>query len=177
VPSKNGESAVAVPVPAAEPVISTWRAQFDPSAAEGMPAHITALYPFVPADRLTFAVAQQLRDLCAAVPVLDVEFRHTGRFPEVLYLDPEPAGHLRELTAAIAERWPEAPPYSGMVDEVVPHLTVARGVFGSVFDEIEADVARRLPLRTRLAEAGLYVFERERWRRRLRLPFRGSGSA
>jgi 2'-5' RNA ligase len=168
---------VAVPVPAAEPVISTWRAKFDPSAAEGMPAHITALYPFLPADRLTFAVAEQLRELCAAVPVLDVAFRHLGRFPGVLYLDPEPSGHLRELTAAIAERWAEVPPYCGMVDEVVPHLTVAHGTSDAVFDAIEAEVVRRLPLRTRLTEAGLYVFDGERWCRRVRLPFRGSGSA
>jgi hypothetical protein len=35
-------------VPAAEPVVSTWRERFDGSAAQGMPAHITALYPFLP---------------------------------------------------------------------------------------------------------------------------------
>ncbi|HEY7077245.1 MAG TPA: 2'-5' RNA ligase family protein, partial [Solirubrobacteraceae bacterium] len=100
--SKEGESAVVVPAPAAEPVVSTWRERFDSSAAQGMPAHITVLYPFLPDARLTDEVVAQLRQVCAAVPVLDVAFRRTARFPDVLYLDPEPAAGVRELTAAIA---------------------------------------------------------------------------
>jgi 2'-5' RNA ligase len=158
-------------VPAAEPVVSTWRTRFDGSAAQGMPAHITALYPFLSDEHLTDAVVARLLGVCAAVPVLDVEFRRTARFPGVLYLDPEPADGLRKLTAAIAERWPEAPPYGGLFDKVVPHLTVARGAGDDVLDDIEADVSRRLPVRTRLTEARLYVFDGERWRSRARLPF------
>lgn len=46
--SEKGHAAVVVPVPAAEQLVSTWREQFDRSAAQGMPAHITALYPFLP---------------------------------------------------------------------------------------------------------------------------------
>jgi hypothetical protein len=90
-----------------------------------MPAHITALYPFLPADRLTGEVVVALRELSAAVPLIDVRFRRTARFPGVLYLEPEPAGWMRELTASIAQRWPDAPPYGGSVDDVIPHLTVA----------------------------------------------------
>ena len=174
--AEKGQSAVVVPVPAVEPVVSTWRARFDRSAAHGMPAHITALYPFAPEEDLTADVVAQLREVCAAVPVLDVEFRRTARFPDVLYLDPEPASGLRELTAAIAERWPQAPPYGGMFDEVVPHLTVAQSAGDDVLDDIEADVVHRLPVRTRLAEACLYVFDGERWRPRSRLPFQGRRS-
>jgi 2'-5' RNA ligase len=140
-----------------------------------MPAHVTALYPFLPDERLTGAVVGRLRELCTALPVLDVRFRRTARFPGVLYLDPEPAGELRELTASIAERWPEAPPYGGRFAEVVPHLTVAQGAGDDVLDEIEAEVLRRLPVRTRLATACLYVFDGERWRPRARLPFQESG--
>jgi 2'-5' RNA ligase len=171
VPSRKGESAVVVPAPAAEPVVSTWRERFDSAAAQGMPAHITALYPFLAEARLTREVVARLRELCAEVPVLDVTFRRTARFPDVLYLDPEPAGGLRELTSAIAQRWPEAPPYGGIFDEVVPHLTVAHGADEDLLNDIEADVLRRLPVRTRLAEACLYVFDGERWRLRARLPF------
>jgi hypothetical protein len=56
----------------------------DGSAAQGMPAHITALSPFLPEGRLTDEVLARLRELCAGLPVLDVEFRRTARFPDVL---------------------------------------------------------------------------------------------
>jgi hypothetical protein len=41
-----GESAIIVPVPAVEPLVSQWRQRFDVSARHGVPAHITVLYPF-----------------------------------------------------------------------------------------------------------------------------------
>jgi hypothetical protein len=165
---------VVVAVRAAEPVVSTWRERFDSSAAQGMPAHITALYPFLPEARLTREAVAELRELCAAVPALDVAFRRTGRFPGVLYLDPEPADGLRELTVAVAERWPEAPPYGGAFDDVIPHLTVAHDAGEDVLRQIEADVLGRLPVSARLAEACLYVFDGERWRVRARMPFHGA---
>jgi 2'-5' RNA ligase len=154
-----------VPVPAAEPVVSAWRKRFDASAGQGMPAHVTALYPFLPAGALTGDVVAELRGLCTAVPVLDVVFARTGRFPDVLYLDPEPADGLRRLTLAIAERWPEAPPYGGAYDDVIPHLTVAHAA-GEAVAEIEADVQRALPLAARLIEAWLYVFDGALWQAR-----------
>ena len=172
-PSEKGVSALVVPVPAAEPVVADWRARFDSSAAEGMPAHITVLYPFLGEASIPVEVRRRLLELCAAVPVLDVEFRRTARFPGVLFLAPEPADGFRQLTRAVAEQWPQAPPYGGAFDEVVPHLTVARDVGEDALDGIEAELARRLPVATQLAEAGLYVFDGERWQQRLRLPFGG----
>jgi 2'-5' RNA ligase len=160
-------------VPAAEPVVSTWRERFDGSAAYGMPAHITALYPFLPADRLTGDVVRALRELCAKVSLIDVQFRRTARFPGVLYLDPEPSAWIRELTTSIAERWPDAPPYGGGLAEIIPHLTVAQDADDRVLDDIESGVVNSLPVSTRLVEACLFVFDGERWRRSALLPFQG----
>lgn len=174
--SQIGQVAVVVPVSEADPVVSVWRERFDDSAAQGMSAHITALYPFVPEDSLTDGVLAELRGLCAEVPVLEVVFRRTARFPGVLYLDPEPADELRRLTAAIADQWPQAPPYAAAFEEIIPHLTVAQGVENSVFVEIEIDVLRRLPLTAQLVEARLYVFDGVRWRPGARLPFHGRPS-
>jgi 2'-5' RNA ligase superfamily len=95
VAAEEHETAVVVPVPDAEPVVSAWRDQFDSSAAQGMPAHVTALYPFLPAERLETQALTRLRRLCAERPVLKVEFRRTARFPGVLYLEPEPSDGLR----------------------------------------------------------------------------------
>jgi 2'-5' RNA ligase superfamily len=100
-PAETGRTALVVPVPAAEPLVSGWRMQHDPSAAVGMPAHVTALFPFLHCADLSDAVLDTILELCAELSVLNVIFRRTGRFPGVLYLDPEPADGLRELTAAI----------------------------------------------------------------------------
>lgn len=177
VPSEKGQSAVVVAVPAVEPLVSTWRERFDGSAAQGMPAHITALHPFVSEERLTGEVLARLHELCAELPVLDVQFLRTARFPGVLYLGPDPSDGLRQLTLAIAEQWPEAPPYGGSFDEVVPHLTVAHGTGDGVLDDVEADVRRGLPIAARLAEACLYVFDGALWRPRARLPFQGAAAS
>jgi hypothetical protein len=67
-----------VPVAAAEPVVSSWRERFDESAAHGMPAHITALYPFLPHERLSGGAVVLLRELCAEVPAFEVQFRRTA---------------------------------------------------------------------------------------------------
>jgi len=151
--------------------VSAWRDQFDNSAAQGMPAHVTAPYPFLPADRLGTQALARLRRLCAERPVLRVEFRRAARFPGVLYLEPEPSDGLRQLTLEIAGQWPEAPPHQGTFSEIIPHLTVVHGVAGGVLDMIEPRVLRRHPITTSLVEAPLYVFDGERWRVRARLPF------
>ena len=166
----RGASAVVVPVPEAEPAVAAWRARFDPSAAMGMPAHVTALYPFLVEPRLTPEVMKRLAAVCGGLPVLDVEFSRFGRFPGVLYLAPEPADGLREVTLAIVEQWPETPPYGGAFDTIVPHLTLADGR-EEPDPRLEPEVRRALPIRARLPEAALLVFDGSRWQRRARLPF------
>ena len=156
---QSGTSAVVVPVPEAEPVVAGWRARCDPSAALGMPAHVTALFPFLDEALLTADVTGRLAAVCARLPVLDVELARFGRFPEVLYLDPEPPHGLRRLTLAIVEEWPEAPPYGGVFDSVIPHLTIADGADAETEARIEQEVGRALPVRARLPHAVLYLFD------------------
>lgn len=139
-----------------------------------MPAHITVVFPFLPADRLTDEVLTELRGLCGEVGDLAVTFTRTSRLPGLLWLDPEPTESLKQLTVAIVRRWPEAPRYGGAVDdEVVPHLTVAYAD-GDALDAVETDIKSKLPLPVTLTEARLYVFERGRWLPRVTLPFQRS---
>ena len=125
---------------------------------------------------MTDAVLAELRELCAALPVLDVMFRRIGRFPDVLYLEPEPADGLRQLTMTIARRWPGAPPYDGRFDDVVPHLTVAQGASEDTLTRIEADLSRGLPFEARLVETCAYRFDGTRWQLWARLPFDAHGN-
>ncbi|MGI5155082.1 2'-5' RNA ligase family protein [Microbispora sp. CA-102843] len=163
-PFEIGETALVVEVPSAEPLVRGLRERYDSSAAYGMPAHVTVLYPFLPRERLDDGVLAALRELFAARRPFEVVFGGVGRFPGVLYLAPEPDGPLRELTEAVAGRWPEAPPYGGGFGDVVPHLTVAEGLGGEVDGGVAADLASGLPVTTLVSGVTLRVFDGESWR-------------
>ncbi|WP_432925412.1 2'-5' RNA ligase family protein [Microbispora sp. CA-135349] len=163
-PFEIGETALVVEVPSAEPLVRGLRERYDSSAAYGMPAHATVLYPFLPRERLDDGVLAALRELFAARRPFEVAFRGVGRFPGVVYLAPEPDGPLRELTETVAGRWPEAPPYGGRFDAVVPHLTVAEGLAGEDLARIAAGLAAGLPVTTLVGGVTLRVFDGEGWR-------------
>jgi 2'-5' RNA ligase len=132
------QSAVIIPVPEAEPALEAWG--LPPTGlgtAPGMPAHVTLLYPFVPAARLDDADVGALRRIVASTCAFPFSLRGVGRFDGVLYLAPDPAAPFAELTRAIARRWPQHPPYNGAYAEAVPHLTVVEG-------RAPASLARRM---------------------------------
>jgi hypothetical protein len=81
----------------------------------------------------------------------------------VLYLAPAPETEFRALSSDVAERWPEAPPYGGQFDDVVPHLTIADGQDAGVLDLIEPEVAKGLPVRTRITAISLLACTGPRW--------------
>ncbi|MFE5341587.1 2'-5' RNA ligase family protein [Isoptericola sp. NPDC056578] len=166
----DGQTALVVVVPEAEPVVGGLRSDLDVAAAYGVPAHVTVLFPFLPVAALDDAVLDGLRDVVGAHPAFDATFAGCGRFPGVLYLVPGPDPAWRALLAVVAARFPGAPPYGGAFDDVVPHLTVADGQEPEVLDEAEAAVAPRLPVRTTVREVSLLVFDGERWRRRAAFP-------
>jgi 2'-5' RNA ligase len=170
-------SAVVVHVPEAEPVVGAWRRAHTYDAPLGMPAHVTILYPFVPRAELAEA-EPRLAELVAGHAAFDATFARTARFPEVLYLEPEPAERFLQLTGAVVAAWPEHPPYESVHDTVVPHLTVAESEDASLLDSIASEVEPRLPVRQRVAAASLFVEGDDgRWREHGRLPLGYSGVA
>jgi 2'-5' RNA ligase len=160
---RDGETALIVTVAAAEPIVAGWRSQFDSSAAAGVPAHMTVLYPFLDRDRVDGSVVAELDALLAQHQAFDLQLTQCRRFPGVLYLAPESATELRALTTAIASRWPEAPPYGGQFPDVVPHLTVAHDQQPQVFDLIESDLCGRLPVAEHISSVQLIVYSGDRW--------------
>jgi 2'-5' RNA ligase superfamily len=173
-PFSAGQAAVILPVPDAEPVVSRWRRRRDPSAALGVPAHITVIYPWLPLAEITPADRAALLALFAARPALEIGFESCGRFPGALYLVPSPEDGLLGLVAAMVDRWPSTPPYGGAIAlaDLVPHLTIAQSEDPAHLDRAERGVREHLPIRTVLHEGLLMSFDGGRWRRELALPLR-----
>ena len=163
------ESAILLEVPEAEPLVGELRAVGDVSASLGVPAHVTLLYPFV--EDPDPGIVEELRWFFAGVDGFRMEFATVGEFPEVVYLAPEPAGLVRGLTDALVRRWPDCPPYGGMFDEVVPHLTVVDTPDASLRLRAREEVAGGLPVSAVAREASLWVHpEGEPWRCLARFP-------
>jgi 2'-5' RNA ligase len=148
-------TALIVPVPEAGRIVDGWRERTcadKPSTS--VPAHVTLLFPFVPAGQVDARLLGELATLFSAFSPFELSFARTARFPLTLYLEPEPAAPFVALTEAIAARYPEHPPYEGQFDTVVPHLTVAHGD-PKVLDAAAAEVEPRLPISTTVREAVL----------------------
>jgi hypothetical protein len=137
-------TALIVAVPEAEEAVGALRLEHDSSAAKGAPAHITVLFPFLPPDEIDPAA---LREVFAAHAEFDFSLDRVARFDEgAVWLHPEPSEPFAELTRSVWARWPDHPPYEGIHEEVIPHLTVSE-------TPVEVDFA--LPIRARVREVTL----------------------
>jgi 2'-5' RNA ligase len=156
-----------VPLPRA---LERLRTSWDWAASVGVPAHVTVLFPFLPAEQLLPGVRRELATLTAAHPPFDLRFERVGRFPGVVYLAPEPAAPFLELTRAVVRRYPDHPPYGGAFELVVPHLTITESEEAPL-DDIAASAAAALPFRHHVSSLEVLVEGGEgRWHRQWRLP-------
>jgi len=152
------ETAVLVPVPAAERVVSPHRSRLDGAAALGVPAHVTVLFPFVPPPLITPGVVDALAAAVATVSAFGCEFCATSWFGEdVLYLAPRPDEPFRALTRAVCAAFPGYLPYGGAFADTIPHLTVGERPAGGVADLLaaEAAVLPELPVRAQVSRVWL----------------------
>lgn len=148
------ESAVIVPVREAEPAVGHLRSRLDPSAAWGVPAHVTVLYPFVPPALIDAGVLAQVGEAIRTVATFRATFTRIEWFgDQVVWLAPEPARAFADLTAAVCERFPDYPPYGGTFADVVPHLTVGDGAPAAELRRAEEAVRGHLPISTEVATA------------------------
>jgi 2'-5' RNA ligase len=161
---------VRVRLPAA---LERLRREQDFAAKVGVPAHVTLLYPFVPAAELRPSVRRDLAEIAATVEPFDVVFAEVGRFPGVVYLAPEPRDRFSALTEAIARRFPAYQPYDGAFDEVIPHLTLAESATASL-DAVAAAAEPHLPFTCRVGAMEVLVEGPDaQWHGRWRIRFGG----
>ena len=143
-----------VPVREAESAIQPSREEYVPVWADGMPAHVTLLFPFPRLDQLDAAGRADLTSLFAAAPSIRVTFAEVGRFPDIVYLAPEPSDWFVVLTEALSSRFGLLP-YGGIHGSIVPHLTVARHPDPAVLAEMTASLVKHLPIESEVREVWL----------------------
>jgi 2'-5' RNA ligase len=170
-------SALIVAVPEAASAVDRWREQTcQAKPSTGVPAHITILWPFLPSASIDGVVLDSLQTIFSVSEEFAFELRATARFPGTLYLAPEPADRFTEITRAVWDAFPSYPPYEGVFDTVVPHLTTAQGD-DDVLAEAESAVRSSLPIAARAREV-LLIEEVEpegaRWQPRATFPLRNS---
>ncbi|MBX5466754.1 MAG: 2'-5' RNA ligase family protein [Firmicutes bacterium] len=120
------DSALVIPVDL-PPSLEHLRQRYDPDAA-WLPAHITLLVPFAPADKRA-GIAARLDQALAGVVGFTVQVPGVGVFysPDraVVYLRLH-SPHLMRLIARVHRRFGDYPPYAGRHPVVVPHVTIGR---------------------------------------------------
>jgi hypothetical protein len=152
------ESAVLVPFPEAERVVSPHRTRLDGAAVLGVPAHVTVLYPFVPPSAITPSVVDALAGAVASVNVFGCDFGDTAWFGEdVLWLAPRPEAPFLALTRAVCAAFPGYLPYGGAHPDPTPHLTIGDRPAGGVAKLRAAEAAVRpyLPIRAQVSRVWL----------------------
>ena len=166
-------SALVIEVPEAADAVDAWlerTAYAKPS--NGVPTHITLLYPFVPAADVDDELVGGLGELFARMSSFGFALQECRRFPAVLYLAPDPPDPFLALTEAVVAAYPGFPPYDGVFDEVVPHLTAAEGE-PAVLGRAEREIRPYLPIGAEAREIVLLEEldpELARWRTHSRLP-------
>lgn len=158
--------ALVVPVPAVEGVVGRHRRRLDPSARDGMAAHITVLYPFAPASEVDESLVVRLTEVFGSIAPFDFSLVEIGWFnSRVAYLAPAPDVWFREMTAAAAASFPRYPPYEGNFADIVPHLTIGEGAHPLRLRRAARRVRRRLPVLARAVEVQLMTIDDDstRW--------------
>ncbi len=155
------------------------RSRFDPSAALGVPAHVTVLYPFMPPAQFTPEILARVQAALRGQGPFGFVLGRVARFPGVLYLAPEPAEPFVALTQALAHAFPDFPPFGGVHDAIVPHLTVAQGdeaTLQQAEGELRAALHEHGPVATSCRELCLLQNTGGRWQPWQRLALRGKGA-
>jgi len=166
-----GRSALVVPftLPAA---LAATRDASDRMAARGVPAHVTILFPFVPAESLGREERAALIDIAADRSAFVVRFGAVEQRETMVWLVPSDQAPFLELTAAVERRRPEHQPYGGIHDVLIAHLTLVENDDRTVRQEA-VSLAREVGPFEAVAGELRVIAESSagRWRTIWRLPF------
>ena len=150
---RDWETALLLPVPAAEPAVSEHRARLDEAARDGVPAHITVLYPFLPPAGVGTALLASLGRLFAGFAPFEFTLDKVRWFgDELVWLGPRDPAPFAALTDLVFGAFPSCPPYGGRHTEVIPHLTIGHRGGPEVLRAAAEAVGPFLPIEAAAAE-------------------------
>ncbi|WP_340672107.1 2'-5' RNA ligase family protein (plasmid) [Saccharopolyspora sp. ID03-671] len=162
-----GQTGIVIPVSEGQPLLDAVAERFPDAVRTGVPAHLSLLYPFVPAAELDEHVVSTLTSIFAQHEPLSVKFAGIVRSDGFVALRPEPADRVEALASAVRSRWPDVVPYDGRYD-AEPHLTVAMQTTEDRAGSIERELLPGwVPLSAELREAWLVEFDGQ-WQLRSR---------
>jgi 2'-5' RNA ligase len=168
------ESAVLVPALEVGQLVLDLRTQHDPSAAAGIPPHVTLMFPFIPPSDLSEPQINALETLVGRAEPFDFTLTRVDEFEQgVLYLAPEPASAFIDLTREIGRRFGLLP-FGGEFGETpVPHLTIAVDASPEKRRQIGDRLRPALPIQLKAKEAWLMVGSNSGgWAIARKMPFR-----
>ncbi|MEV6824562.1 2'-5' RNA ligase family protein [Amycolatopsis sp. NPDC051102] len=166
-----GTTALVILLPAAEPVLAAAR-RVDPALVRpGLPAHVTALYPFLPEGSLDDSVLSAVRSLAADLAPAEVRLAEFVTAPGFAAI---PAPEVQGVADAVCARWPEVPPYGGRFGpRPAAHLTVAMGGSEETLERVGREVRPLLPVVDRAETLQLVALTEHGWESRLEAPLGG----
>ena len=117
------ETGLVIPVPSLEDFVAAWRPKVDREVPEGVPAHVTVLYPFLSPGDID-EVVEDLRSFLAEWPSFPYTLEDVGWFGNrVVFVRPQPSVAFMGLTDAMSARY-GVKPYGGEIEDPQPHVTV-----------------------------------------------------
>ena len=141
------ESALLVVCLQVERHVGVERSRLDTAASDGIPAHLTVIYPFMPEEQMTPDDHHRLKRVAESQSDFVVRFSRTAWFgQDVLYLTPDDPEPLSLLTREVCNAFPHHPPYGGRYTELFPHLTIGHKRPLAELEAAERSVSQRLPL-------------------------------
>lgn len=167
---KIGQTGVIIPVPAVDELLATVATRYPGTVREGIPAHLSVLYPFIAAEQVDEQLIGVLSGLFTGQSPISVSFAAVRRNAGFVYLPPRPAGRIAQLVGTVRQRWPEVTPYAGLYGDVEPHVTIAICSSAETAVRIERDTHPVLPIPAELREAWLVEFD-GKWSLRARFEF------
>ncbi|MGO2746497.1 2'-5' RNA ligase family protein [Microbacterium sp.] len=139
-------TALVVKVPQVDELVAL-RQLYAAGATNGVPPHITILFPFIPAAQLRESDLDAVRRVALSVREFDYALTGTGWFGDrVLWLAPEKPAPFVDLIDAVSDAFPAYPPYGGAHDGSVPHATVGDSGSRDELLSAEATMLRVLPI-------------------------------
>jgi hypothetical protein len=172
----HGQTGLVIPVPAAEALLASVGTRYPGTVRDGVPAHVSLLYPFVATADLDEHVTTALQELLVEQVPIPVDFVECYRRGGFVALRPAPSDGLTELLSRTHRRWPDVVPYRGVYRDLEPHLTVAMRCSEQTAVRIEQEATAKLPIRAELREAWLLAFEGQ-WTLRGRFKFGDSAAS